>query len=36
MLWQEHSTSKKTKIVSTAFVLDVKMSVLIKDWENRY
>ena len=27
---------KKTKIVSTAFVLDVKMSVLIKDCENRY
>ena len=27
---------KKTKIVSTAFVLDVKISVLIKYWENRY
>ena len=27
---------KEAKIVSTAFVLDVKISVLIKDWENRY
>ena len=27
---------KKTKISSPASVLDVKMPVLIKDWENTY
>ena len=36
MLWQEHIYIEKTKIVSPASVLDVKMSLLIKDWENTY